>query len=336
MRSRRRWWSAALAGADQLECRLLYLTFAALVIGGVVVVAEPSLFELPSVLDDDNVPRIIGAIAIYAFSHLLRFLRLALLIHNPAVRLRRVLQVHLLSTGLGVLLPFKLGELVRIRELGIVTGSLRTGVLAVWLERTLDAAVLIVLLLLTAVGVPESLNLLTPFLIVISAFVAITIVLITVVPANIREMMLHLVRRPSGERSVTVLRFLRAVLAMLQEAPAMLRGRVPSLILLSTLIWAAEVAVVSVAVPGVDLGLSRLSTGILSLLAGVSSGATALMPGSGERLMESLGEFGGTADVDLYRLCLVLPVLLTGAWATGAYLPWRARTRGGESQGADR
>jgi hypothetical protein len=137
--------------------------------------------------------------------------------------------------------------------------------------------------------------------------------------------MLHLVRRPYGERSVPALRLMRGALATLEEAPAMVRGRLPSLLLLTVLIWAAEVAVVSVVIPGIDLGLTGLSTSVLSVLAGVSSGATALMPDSGARLVEALEEIGNPARVDLYRACLVAPVLVAGAWAASLYLPWRGR-----------
>lgn len=318
-------WSALAAGAARVELALLWIAWAALAVAGGAVVLWPGLFDLPSLLDGDTAPRLAAGMALYAFSHVLRFLRLALLIHKPSIRLRRVLQAHLLTAGLGVLLPFKLSELIRVREVGVVTGSMRTGLLAVWLERTLDAAVLGVLVLITAIGLPESLDLLTPVLVLMTAFVALTVAAITVLPTNLREAMLHLVRRPFGEGSVTALRLMRGALATLEEAPTMLRGRLPSLVLLSVLIWTAEVAVVGVAIPELDVGLSGLSTSILSLLAGISSGATALMPDSGSRLVEALADYDGPSNVDLYRACLAVPVLVAAAWAASLYLPWRGR-----------
>ena len=320
---RRRRLGALGAAAATFELRLLWLGGAALAAAALAVALKPSWFALPGLGEDGA--RFAAAAALYVVSHVLRFLRLALLIHQPSIQLRRVLQVHFLSSGLGVLLPFKLSELVRIRELGVVTGSMRTGLIAVWLERTLDAVVLALLVAVVAIGVPESLELVTPLLVVVCAFVAATVVLLTVVPANLREIMLHLVRRPFGERSVGALRLLRAALYALQEAPAMLRGRLPSLLLLSAAIWAAEVSVVAVAVSGSGLGATGLSTAVLSLLSSVSSGATAIMASSGDRLAEALTQLGGVADVGIYRLCLVLPLAVAGAWAAARYLPWRGR-----------
>ena len=310
-----------VAGA---ELALLWAAGGAMAAIAVAVLASPSWFDLPPITD--QAPRLLAAVALYLLSHVLRFLRLALLIHQPSIRLRRVLQAHFLSSGLGVLLPFKLSELVRVREVGVVTGSLRTGVLAVWLERTLDAAVLILLVGIAAATVPGSLELVVPLLVVLTVFAGLTVVLIAVLPSNIRELMLHIVRRPSGERSVGVLRLLRTALATLQEAPAMLRGRVPTLVLLSALIWASEVAVVAIAISGSGLDATGLSTAVLSLLATVSSGATALMPAAGEQLADALRDIGGVvADVGLYRVTLVLPLLVAGAWSTLAYAPWRGR-----------
>jgi len=313
---------AAGAFAAGAELRLLWLGWAALAAAALAVLFKPSLFDLPAVAGTGRTAELVAAAGLYMLSHVLRFLRLALLIHNPAIRLRRVLQVHFFSAGLGVLLPFKLSELVRVREVGVVTGSLRTGLLAVWLERTLDAAVLAVLVGLVAISAPESFGLVTPLLVVVTAFVAVTVVAIAVVPGNIREVMLHLVRRPFGERSVGALKLMRGALSMLQEAPAMLRGRLPSLLLLSVFIWVTEVSVIAVALASADLGPTGLSTAVLSLLASVSSGATALMASSGDRLAEALG---GVAGIGLYRLCLVLPLLAGGAWAAALYLPRRRR-----------
>jgi hypothetical protein len=119
-----------------------------------------------------------------------------------------------------------------------------------------------------------------------------------------------------------VLRLMRSALAALEEAPRMLRGRLASLLALTVLAWCAEVAVAAVAIPALGTELGGLSASILSMLAGVSSGATALMPTSGERMAEALGISGG---VEVYRACLVIPALVAGAWAASLYLPWRGR-----------
>jgi hypothetical protein len=317
----------ALHALDVAERWFLVVAAAALAVFAVAVVVTPSTFGLPSLfdLDGDELLRFTGAVVVYALSHFLRFVRLALLIHTPALRVRRVLQVHLYTAGLSVLLPFKLGEIIRIREVGVVARSWQKGILAVWLERAFDAAVLIVLVLVTIIAVDDSLSLVTPILVVVSVFVALTVILMTVAPENIRELMLHLVRRPYGERTVPVLRVLRGVLAALEEAPRMVRGRFGTLLVLSAAIWLAEVVAVAIALPGLGTEVSRISSAMLSLLASLSSGATPIMSASGDRMSDALADAGLSPDVDLYRLVLVLPVLIAATAAAAAYLPWRLR-----------
>ena len=318
----RRSGAARLTAPEALlraERALLWLLLGAMVVASAAVLVRPSAFRLPSWLDLDDGLRLLAGMAIYAVSHVLRFLRLAVLVHHPTIALRRVLQVHLMTTGLGVLLPFKLSELVRVRELGVVTGSWRTGLLAVWLERAFDAAVLCALLGIAAIGSPETLSLLTPFLALMTAFVALTLVLITVVPPNVRQLMLHLVRRPFGGHSLAALRGMRGTLGMVQQAVAMLRGRISTLLLLSVLIWIAELAVVSVVISGFE-GVSRLSAAVLAVLSGVSAGASPLMSSSADRLVSTMSELGLDPDVNMYRGVLVLPALVAASVAGAMHL----------------
>lgn len=323
---RRRRAGSRGGGVLRAELALLWLAAGALAVVGLLTVVAPSAFALPDLLDLSDAPALLGAAAVYALGHVLRITRLSVLIHHPGIRLRRVMQLHLFTTGLGVLLPFKLSELVRVREVGVLTGRWTTGLIAVWLERALDAAVLAVLVLVAVAGVPDALELLRPVLLVGTAFVLVTILLMTVVPANIRGLMLTLVRRPYGERSVSALRVMRGALSVLHEAPGLLRGRLPTLGLLSAGIWIAELAAVSIAIPELDFGISRLAAGMLALFSGLSVGVTPLMASSGDRLADALGTLGSTPDVDLYRACLVVPALVAGALAGFAYL--RSRRTG--------
>lgn len=317
----------ALTGPLATLRRLERLVLGAGVLGlaalAVAVVVTPATFSLPSLGAGEDAGRFAAATAVYALSHAFRVLRLALLTYHPGLRLRRVLQVHLLTAGLSVVLPFKLGELIRVRELGVVLGGLRAGIVTVWLERTLDAAVLALLIVVCAVALPGSLTRLTPLLVVLCVFVAATVALLTVVPANLRLVMLHLVRRRTSERGVTALVALREVLAVLRPAPERLAGRLPTLLLLSLFVWAAEVAAVSIALPRITADVSQLSTGVLSALASVSSGSTPLMAAFGERLAEALADFGSPADPSAYRQVLVLPALVAAAVAGVAHLRHR-------------
>ncbi len=314
--------------ALQAEQAALTLAVAALAVVGVLTLVAAGSFELPRLLSGDQLLRFAAAALVYLCSHVLRFLRLALLAYRPGVQLRRILQIQLLTAGLSVVLPFKLSDLVRLRELGIVLGDFRTGLVILWLERTFDAAILLVLAIVCAVALPGSLELLAPLLAVVGLFLLVTILLLTIVPANLQLAMLHVVRRDGGERDLRALSVMRAVLTTLRPVPALLRGRVPTLLLLSAGIWLVEVAAVAIAVPDIGEHLSELSAGLLSVLASVSSGLTPLLPESGERLRETLSRFSSADDVAVYRAVLTVPMLVAGAIGGATYLGWRAKRVG--------
>jgi hypothetical protein len=327
--ARRRSGAARFLGGAELP--LLLFATVALAAGAVAVLVKPSAFDLPSPFDAGTALRFAAATVLYAASHVLRFIRLALIAYLPGIRLRRLLQAHLLTAGLGVLLPFKLSEVVRIREVGVVVGSLRRGLLVVWIERTLDAAVLIALVTAAALTIDGALDLLAPLLVTLVAFVVGTLLVLTVLPANLRALMLHIVRRRTGERGVRAMRFLRSVLMTLRPAPQLVGGKLSTLVVLSAGIWALEVGVVAVAIPGVGEQVSQVSTAMLSLLSGISSGATVIFTGSADRLQDALVRFGDAPDVGPYRLVLTLPTLIAGTAAGGAYCAWLARRRGERS-----
>jgi len=304
----------------RVEVGGLALLGAVLCLAALLVLLTPRSFDLPS-----PTGRILAAAALYAGSHALRLLRLALLVHRPGLPTRRVALIHLYTSALGLLIPFKLNELIRIRELGVACGSWRTGLVAVWLERTLDAAVLAALLLLALLGDPGSAADLAPVLLAVGGFVALTLILAFVAPGNMRGLMLHLVRRPGGERSVQALRFLRGALTTLKDAPALVRGRLPTLVLLSIGVWIAELMTLSVAVSGLDLTLSRLSAATLAVLSGVSFEAPALVSASADGLRDALQRVNSAGAAPAYRAVLVLPLAVAGALAAVRYVPWRAR-----------
>lgn len=293
----------------------------------VVVLVRPSAVGLR--VDGAQLGRLAAAAVVYLASHAVRALRLALLVHRPGIRFRQVLQVHLFTASLGVLIPFKLSELVRVREVAALRGSWRTGLLVVWLERGLDAAVLTVLLGLALAGGGDALEQLVPALAVVAGFAVLSFLLVSVVPGNVRGLMLYLVRRPSRGSGLAVMRACRVVLVTLAQVPRLVAGKLATLLLLSLLVWAFELLALSVAF-GLALNPSQLSSGVLAVVSTVSIGVTAIMAGTEGRLLDVLGAAVGadaSAGADLYRAVLVVPLLVLGTLAVTRLVGRRRRRR---------
>lgn len=268
-------------------------------------------------LDADVTVPLVAAAAVYVLGHLLRALRLAVLVKEPVVGTRGILSAHVLTSGLGLLLPFKLGDLVRMRVLGVLMGSTTRGAVAVILERSLDVGVIIAISLVAAATTAGSTPLVTPLLVVSVVFVLATVAAVTVVPDYLRAVSLHLVRRSDTPRHVRLVVALERVMVVLDEAPKLLRRRTATLVVLTGLVWLAELAALALAVPVLAADLARLSTALASFLSSLSSGAVALIPGALERALGHGQVLAGVDEVRLegYRVVLVVPLIWGSALA---------------------
>lgn len=269
-----------------------------------------------------------AAALVYAVGHLLRGLRLAVLLHDPQVGARRVLAAHVLTSGLGLLLPFKLGDLARMGVVGQLVGSGTRGVVVVWLERTLDVAVVLGLSLLAATAADG--ELVTPLLVVSAGFVVLTVLAVTVLPDYLRALALYLVRRPAAPGGAGLVAFLARALVVLDEAPQLLRRRTPTLVVLTGLIWLAELAALRLSAPVLADDLLALSRALAGILSSLSSGSIALLPGTVEDAVAvGASELSGD-DLARYRTVLLAPLLASSGIAgllllRGRWLPTRRR-----------
>lgn len=300
-----------------VERVLLGVACACLVVLALLLLSPVRPGGLPAVSWRSVQPPLLAAVAAYAAGHLLRGVRLAMLLHHPTLGARRVLGVHVLSAALSLLIPFKLGELVRIRLLGSLTGSGVRGLVVVWLERTLDVAVVGLLALVLLADPGADAGRYSALLALSVAFVLVTVCLITVVPENVRSGILYLVRRPAAPGGVRLVRALARLADVLEEAPRLLTRRTPTLLLVTALIWSAEALALGLAVPGLREDTLQLAGGLLSYLSQVSSGAAAI---GSEGFSRGLALDGAatTAQLELYRFVVVVPLVLAGAVAAVA------------------
>lgn len=317
-------WTAALTTVELIVLRIMVVLLAVLVL---LALFRPSALGLRLGPVTERPLALAAAALAYGVNHALRALRLAVLVHDPLMSLRSVLRVHLLSAAAGLLTPFRLADLVRARLVGVFVSSASRGIVVVWLERALDVALVVGLLLLSQTGSDAALELWSPLLLLSAAFVVVTVALVTVVPDQLHAASLYLVRR-RGSGGLRVLRLLEQTLVVLAEAPKVLRRKTASLVLLTVLIWSAELLALALAVPALADGPGRLATGLLTLLSDLASGVIAVAPGS------STGLDPGSApsdDVSLYRFVLIVPLLAAGAIVGVRLFQSRARSLGRSS-----
>jgi hypothetical protein len=236
-----------------------YVTFAALLLA----LLGYGLTEIPrGIVTDLNegtpLQLLALAIAMYLGSHLLRALRLAILVGNPRVSVRRIGQVHLTTAAASLLLPFKLGEVFRIAELGHLLADVGFSVTVVWLERAFDFAVLTLVIGVIVVAVPEYIPGIRMLLAITVLFVAGTAMVFTVVAEGLPTLSLFVLRRYDGPRAVRVLRGLQWLREALALGPRMIVGKVATLFILSVAIWALELGALATTMPPASRAIELL------------------------------------------------------------------------------
>ena len=280
--------------SDQIRTPVRWLLFGLFVLAGLTVLGGSGWWLRVTLQQSASISSAIGALtllaapALYLSAHVLRAARLAVIIGNERVGLRAIFHVHFLAAGVGLLLPFKLGEGYRVAEVARLLRAPIRAVLLVWSERVLD---LIALALAALAGMWYRRSIfdnLAGGLLVTLAVIAGTFILFFVVPENIESLKLFIIRRYNTAWALRVLRALNAIHSVVAKAPALLSRRLITLITLTLLIWALEVAAIALILPaavsladsamvGVAFFFSRIVPGAQTDLAAI---ATDVNPGA--------------------------------------------------------
>lgn len=184
---------------------------------------------------------IILPLGLYLASHLLRCARLYVLSLGERRGGARLVAVHCGTAWLGAVIPFKLGEVLRLGLFGAAVGSPVSGG-SIWLIERLNDAISVVVLVITlslvmpiAPGAYGALYVAGGFII---ACVVGTIVLMETIPYLNRDLVL----RSRSRKGLILLRVVRSVEAAFEHAKRLLIGRLTLTIVMSLMIWACEFA----------------------------------------------------------------------------------------------
>jgi hypothetical protein len=229
---------------------------AAIIVAGAILVVEGGPLS-PWMRRTLDLPlgwsALILAMLLYQGAHFFRAVRLALLVGGPDVSLRGILSVHYQSAALGLVLPFKLGDLVRVallRGLAGMTGGWTRALLTVWGERVTDAVVIGFFLVLLLLGDAAAIGDFGYLLLLYVFFVAGTLFVFLVVPENLKNLSFFVMRRYNGGLALGVLGGCQWASGFLSQSHGLFRRRVVTLLVLTGVVWGLEVASVGVVVHG--------------------------------------------------------------------------------------
>jgi len=185
-----------------------------------------------------NLCSIIVFLILVVVVHILKSVRLYLALYYSELKWSDFIKVYCKVTPVSVVLPFKIGDVFRMYCYGQLVGNLLRGVVITMLDRFMDTAALVTVIILTWFLAGGKMDLLV-YLFVI--FLIITCVIYFVYPGIVRIWRKSLLKSNATERRIAILGVLKKFDEIYKEIDGVTKGRGIILYILSILAWGIEI-----------------------------------------------------------------------------------------------
>jgi len=205
-----------------------------------VIVAVAAIMNLVHYAAPTPVLAAFGAGIIYIVSHILRAVRLAVLSMSMlGISGRTAALMHFATAPVSLMLPFKLGEIVRLYELWKMSGTAVYALIVLLIDRMYDSLFLVPVLVILVLQGNAS-----PLLVAFSLLAAVVPLTVVVIgPKLLTEIQRYVVASHNNPRTLDVLRQIDSARLLVIRAAEVSRRRAPELCVISLLIWLCELAV---------------------------------------------------------------------------------------------
>lgn len=215
-----------------------YLVLLAGVVLGWAVLRQQ---EVSQAVGEAALPSVLGACALYLCSHLFRMLRLTLLTLDDRHRALPLVFAHALTAFPSSLLPFKIGEILRLASFYHVY-DYRQKALAVWLiERFGDLIVLAVLIVGLAILQRNAADIPLGVLSLVVLGLSLGLLCLFALSKILHYLNRHLVLTGQRRRDLALLQLSDVVFRLELDIQRSITGRWIGFLLLSAFIWATEI-----------------------------------------------------------------------------------------------
>lgn len=182
--------------------------------------------------------QLLTIIATVILVHSIKATRLYFAIYGSDISLFTYLKTYCKVTPVSVILPYKIGELFRIYCYGKTIKDFFKGLVIVLLDRFMDTAGLVTVILLFAgfagVGI-------TPLVYIFVIFLAVLLLAVAIYPGLYRFWKQYILRARATKRKISALKFLETVNKGYVEIQEVTKGRGVILYVLSLLAWLLEI-----------------------------------------------------------------------------------------------
>lgn len=212
--------------------------------------------DLPALFAGVSVAQVLVILLTALLVHALKSARLFLALYGQKISISEHLTLYCKVTPVSMVLPYKVGEFYRMYAYGSHLHSGLKGIIVILLDRFMDTAALVTMLLLAVFFYDSSV---TPLVLVLFIFLVLLVLLYRAFPGARKFWKHYFLSKKATPRRMAALRWLESMQRVYEEAAVVTRGRGILLYVLSFLAW------------GVEIGSILLQT---RLFLGGSAGAT--------------------------------------------------------------
>jgi len=216
------------------------------VIGILFLVYFSKLFkELPkinfgAILSQVNYVLVAFSLLAYLISHVIRAIRVVVLMGRQDYSLWKLIYMQFYTNGINLILPFKLGEVYRVIEFNKLIKDSNRLLLTIITEKTLDLLLLFVWALIAILFLGQDIAVLKTVVYILLFLIISSLIILFVVPENIRSINLFLAKRYNSKWVVRVLALSDRVATVIANIKLTLKGNASTIILLTFAIWFFE------------------------------------------------------------------------------------------------
>lgn len=193
--------------------------------------------------DKINPLYLILAFLSYLAAHFVRSVRLFVIMRVKIPKFSDIVIVQLMTNGANLLLPFKIGEIYRITEFSRLFKKSSVVLYSIILERFLDLILLLTILFFILYFGPSlrGSNEFSSLFFISLALLIISLMIIFILPDNIKELRLIIAKHSSSNRGIWWLLKLKEIDDLINETFIGFKNNGSTILSLTMIIWALEI-----------------------------------------------------------------------------------------------
>ncbi|MCR5107568.1 MAG: flippase-like domain-containing protein [Lachnospiraceae bacterium] len=177
------------------------------------------------------------ALVLFIFIHLLKMMRLYLILLDEKIEFKRFIFAYFRTTFVNFIIPYKLGEIYRIFAFGRITGSFLKGFLSIVTDRFFDTLALVLVMLPMQILYKDTISAVT---VALPVFLAAVVFAFMIFPSVYGYLNRYIIINRSSERSMAVLRSLEIIKTGYDKVRELISGRYSLMIIMSLGAWIFE------------------------------------------------------------------------------------------------